>query len=125
MSTPVTSWEREVLASLGRNVGDSVTGGATAAKQDEIINLLIQLVNNSLSSVGTLTPELEIATTSGTIAPGAKFVSIGIKSGSGTILGTPVDTVIRTVEFPYVGVEYNAIDYTLAPDSEFIIVAGR
>ncbi len=103
--------------------GGTVIGGATALKQDEIITLLTQLLDLSTNEA-PLTPSLEIATTSGTIPAGTKFASIGIRAGTGTILGTPVDTSIAVVEFPYVAAGYGAIAYTIDAGGEFVIVKG-
>ncbi len=115
---------KELLAGGTVTAGDgSVIGGATTAKQDEIIALLTQLLDRS-TETAPLTPSLEIATTSGTIPAGAKFVSIGIRAGTGTILGTPVDTSIAVVEFPYVAAGYGAIPYTIDAGGEFVIVSG-
>lgn len=106
--------------------GTTTTGGATALKQDEIITLLTQLDNYFASSTN-ITPELQIVTTGGTVAAGAKFVSIGIRSGAGTVLGAAVDTSIAVVDFPFLGAQYqyDAIPYTVDAGGEFVIVAGR
>jgi len=124
MPTPVTSWEREVLAALGGNVGNSTTGSATALKQDEIIALLAQL-RDRLTETAPLTPSLEIAVSSGTISAGAKLISIAIKTGTGTILGTPVDTAIAVVELPYLPMGYVAVPYTVDAGGEFVILSAR
>ena len=102
----------------------SVIGGATTAKQDEIITLLTQLLDSTPAQT-PLTPSLQIENTSGTIPAGAKFVSIGIRAGTGTILGTPVDTSIAVVEFPYVTMGYGEISYAIDSGGEFVIVMGR
>lgn len=102
----------------------SVIGGATTAKQDEIIALLTQLVDSAPPQT-PLTPSLQIVTSNGTIPAGARFVSIGVRAGTGTVLGAPVDTSIAVVEFPYTGVGYLEISYTVDAGGEFVIVTGR
>ena len=114
---------KELLAGGTVTAGDgSVIGGATTAKQDQMIALLTQLVNGT-STQTPLVPSLQIVTTSGTIPAGAKFVSIGAR-GTGTVLGTSIESV-AVVELPYVAVGYGEIDYTIDPGGEFIIVSGR
>lgn len=116
--------------STGGEGEPSTEGSATAANQAIAIGILeeirdgIQAINAPIAS-DRIAPELSIATTDGTIASGAKFVSIGIKAGTGTVLGAAVDTSISVIDFPYISAGYEAINYTVNAGSQFVILVGR
>lgn len=78
--------------------------------------------NNSFS----LTPALTRLTgaTDGTVATGAKFVSIFVETGAGTVLGTTVSEGMEIV-FPYYGGTWGAIVYSVDASSSFLIQEGR
>lgn len=77
-----------------------------------------------------VTPTLEIIENTGSTAiartiSNAKLVSIFIKSGSGTVLGASVDEAIAVIELPYVKEGWTDINYTVNPDSTFIVLVGE
>ena len=76
------------------------------------------------SSSSSLTPSLSRTTSSGSVAAGAKYISIAVISGSGTILNTAVSEGTE-ITFPYYGGGWDEIVYTLNEKSEFFIQEGR
>jgi hypothetical protein len=78
------------------------------------------------STIFALTPSLNrvIGETSGTILSGAKFVSIFVESGTGTVLGTTVSEGME-IALPYYGGTWGAIAYTVDASSSFLIQEGR
>ena len=97
-----------------------------------IANLLSNRSNSSSGQTETqlLVPTLEIVNNnSGLVMQKAinnpRFVSIFIKEGTGTVLGTTVDNTIATIDFPYVEHGWNDIEYAVNPNSTFVVLVGR
>ncbi len=91
----------------------------------QLIRIGNALEGGSTSSGLPLTPSFTRTTQSGTIASGAKYISIAVKSGSGTILGTVVDTDFEGIDFPYNSSGWGEIPYTVDVWGEFVIITGR
>ena len=87
-------------------------------------------IPGNLNNSGSITPTLEVIENNGDTPIAktiriAKFASIIIKSGTGTILGAPVDEVIRIIDFPYSTLGWSNINYAVNPNSIFVVLVGR
>ena len=110
--------------------GGTTTGGATEARQIESNQKLEDIKNAIAPTTAPAVPGLQIVNNTGatpvsnTITD-AKHVSILIKSGTGTVLGQPVDTITAVIEFPLLERGWGDIDYTVNPGSTFVVLTGR
>ena len=88
--------------------GTGTVGGATTAKATPSLAVVENTTTSAIANTIT----------------NAKHISIFIKSGTGTILGQPVDTAIATIEFPFLERGWNDVAYTVDPNSTFVVLTA-
>lgn len=109
----VAETQQKILEAIGDRDVDNVLPD---------VRTLLDRLNNTQPLIQ---PSLLIATESGVIPKGAKFISIAIAQGSGSVLGTAVDRTIETIDFPICEAGYDQIPYTVNTGGKFIIVSGK
>lgn len=100
--------------------------GSMTTELKELIAIREALEGGQENNLLSLTPYLSRITgaTNETVSTGARFVSIFVETGTGTVLGTTVSEGMEIV-FPYFGGEWGAIAYSVDTNSSFLIQEGH